>query len=271
MIIDNREKDLIKLLEEKNIDFKCENLELGDILFEDNSVVDSGDDSVVEGIGDDSVVEGIGDDSVVEGIGDDSVVKRTELLIIERKTVNDLMASIKDGRHREQKMRLLKKQEDGIHIYYLIEGNLAYHKSKDTLYSSILNTMMRDNIKMIFTRNIEETITYLVKFSGKLDYCKKVCSEENKSKTNYLETIKSCKKDNLTKIICYQAMLKQIPGVSTSCAESISSIYPTMNDLLTKYKELDNEDDKKFLLANIMIKKRKFGKKLSEKIYEFLI
>ena len=259
MIIDNREKDLIKLLEEKNIEFKCENLELGDILFEDTN------DSLLN---DSLPIDSITNDSL---LNDSLEVKRTELLIIERKTVNDLMASIKDGRHREQKMRLLKKQEDGIHIYYLIEGNLTYHKSKDTLYSSILNTMMRDNIKMIFTRNIEETITYLLKFSGKLDFCKKLSSEENKSKTNYLDTIKSCKKDNLTKIICYQAMLKQIPGVSTSCAESISSIYPTMNDLLSKYNELDNEDEKKYLLANIMIKKRKFGKKLSEKIYEFLI
>jgi crossover junction endonuclease MUS81 len=250
MIIDNREKDLIKLLQDRKIEFKCENLELGDILFEDP------DDSLPD--------DSLPDDSLPED-------KRTKLLIIERKTVNDLMASIKDGRHREQKMRLLKKQADGVHIYYLIEGNLAYHKSKDTLYSSILNTMMRDNIKIIFTRNIEETITYLLKFSSKLDFCKKVCSEENKSKTNYLDTIKSCKKDNLTKIICYQAMLKQIPGVSTNCAESISLIYPTMNDLLTKYNELNDEDEKKYLLANIMIKKRKFGKKLSEKIYEFLI
>ena len=266
MIIDNREKDLIKLLQGRKIEFKCENLELGDILFEDNSVVK--DVNVVKDVKD--VVKDVEDVKDVDAVKDVDV-KRTELLIIERKTVNDLMASIKDGRHREQKMRLLKKQADGIHIYYLIEGNLAYHKSKDTLYSSILNTMMRDNIKMIFTRNIEETITYLLKFSCKLDFCKKVCSDENKSKTNYLETIKSCKKDNLTKIICYQAMLKQIPGVSTSCAESISLSYPTMNDLLTKYKSLDNEDEKKFLLANIMIKKRKFGKKLSEKIYEFLI
>ena len=33
MIIDNREKDLINLLNEKQIPFQSENLELGDILY----------------------------------------------------------------------------------------------------------------------------------------------------------------------------------------------------------------------------------------------
>ena len=253
MIIDNREKDLIKLLNEKKIEIECKNLELGDIVFTNN---ESG---------------------------------NKELIMIERKTVDDLMASIKDGRHREQKIRLLKKQKDGVHIYYLIEGSLLYHKKKETLYSSILNTMMRDNIKVIFSRNIEETITYLIKMSEKLDFCKiskKTQLLDNKSSNEqvsneqvsneqvsnqYLDTIKSCKKDNLTKEICYQAMLKQIPGVSTNCAESISKIYPSFNDLLNKYKELENEDEKKHLLSQIMIKKRKIGNKLSEKIYQYLI
>ena len=271
MIIDNREKDLIKLLIEKKIEIECQNLELGDIVFTNN-------------------------ESKLNG--------NEELIMIERKTVDDLMASIKDGRHREQKIRLLKKQKDGVHIYYLIEGSLLYHKKKETLYSSILNTMMRDNIKVIFSRNIEETVTYLIKMSEKLDFCKiskntllldnkssndtvsnenvsnekisneKITKEEisnEKVSNQYLDTIKSCKKDNLTKEICYQAMLKQIPGVSTGCAESISKLYPSFNDLLNKYKELDDEDEKKHLLSQIMIKKRKIGNKLSEKIYEFLI
>ena len=251
MIIDNREKDLIKLLNEKKIEIECKNLELGDIVFINN---------------------------------ESELNCKEELIMIERKTVDDLMASIKDGRHREQKIRLLKKQKDGVHIYYLIEGSLLYHKKKETLYSSILNTMMRDNIKVIFSRNIEETITYLIKISEKLDFCKiskKTQLLDNKSSNEqvsneqvsnqYLDTIKSCKKDNLTKEICYQAMLKQIPGVSTNCAESISKIYPSFNDLLNKYKELENEDEKKHLLSQIMIKKRKIGNKLSEKIYQYLI
>ena len=243
MIIDNREKDLINLLNEKNISFDTENLELGDILYKSNN---------------------------------------NDILLIERKTVDDLMASIKDGRHREQKLRLLKKQNEGCEIFYLIEGSILYNKNKDTLYSAILNTLMRDNIKIIFTGLIDETVSYLLKIETKLDFYKNHNSNNinnnsdiinnnwNHINNKYLDTIKTCKKDNITKEICFQAMLKQIPGVSSLCAESISKIYPSMNDLLKKYNEFENEDDKKKLLCDIMINKRKIGKKLSEKIFLFL-
>jgi len=231
MIIDNREKDLINLLNEKQIPFQSENLELGDILYKSDN---------------------------------------NDILLIERKTIDDLMASIKDGRHREQKLRLLKKQNEGCNIFYLIEGSILYNKNKDILYSAILNTLIRDNIKVIFTGLIEETISYLLKIESKLDFYKNLGNNNNGENNKYLNTIKTCKKENLTKEICFQAMLKQIPGVSSLCAESISKIYPSMNDLLKKYNEFENEDDKKTLLSDIMINKKKIGKKLSEKIFLFL-
>jgi len=229
MIIDNREKDLINLLNKQNISFQTENLELGDILYK---------------------------------------LDNNDILLIERKTVADLMASIKDGRHREQKIRLLKKQTEGTRIFYLIEGSILYNNNKDTLCSAILNTLMRDNIHIIFTGMIEETILYLLKIETKLDFYKNNISENVNN--NYLHTIKTCKKDNLTKEICFQAMLKQIPGISSSCAESISKIYPSMKDILKKYNECDNEDDMKYILSDIIINKKKIGKKLSEKIFLFL-
>jgi ERCC4-type nuclease len=45
------------------------------------------------------------------------------ILIIERKTIDDLAHSIKDGRFREQKMRLISNYPTS-KIMYLIEGNL---------------------------------------------------------------------------------------------------------------------------------------------------
>ena len=47
-----------------------------------------------------------------------------ELVIIERKTVADLAASIKDGRYREQSARLTSYSLDNHRIVYLIEGSL---------------------------------------------------------------------------------------------------------------------------------------------------
>ena len=58
-------------------------------------------------------------------------------VILERKTLNDLACSIKDGRYREQKMRLLKYREDNPHIkiLYILEGH--YHKKTRPKLTSI--------------------------------------------------------------------------------------------------------------------------------------
>jgi len=43
-------------------------------------------------------------------------------IIFERKEINDFVSSIKDKRYKSQKRKLLIKQNEGYHIYYLIHG-----------------------------------------------------------------------------------------------------------------------------------------------------
>lgn len=43
-------------------------------------------------------------------------------IIFERKEINDFVSSIKDGRYKSQKRKLLLKQNEGYHVYYLIHG-----------------------------------------------------------------------------------------------------------------------------------------------------
>jgi ERCC4-type nuclease len=43
-------------------------------------------------------------------------------IIFERKEINDFVSSIKDGRYKSQKRKLLLKQNEGCHIYYVIHG-----------------------------------------------------------------------------------------------------------------------------------------------------
>ena len=134
LIIDNREKYLIKALDNLNTKYKKENLELGDIVFKyDNKIA----------------------------------------LLIERKTLDDLSASIRDGRYKEQKVRLLNTNINKINIMYLIEGNFN-NKSKingmssDSLLGSIANTMFRDNIRVYMTNNLTETCNLLLKINKNL-------------------------------------------------------------------------------------------------------
>ena len=213
------------------------------------------------------------------------------MLIIERKTIDDLRASIKDGRHREQKSRLLANYPLE-KIYYLIEGNILDYQIKyghvdldktlKSLYGSMINTLIRDNLKIIKTIDFEESI-YILKLIYQKTikqpdiFSKKTPDNSSKehSSSNYSSLIKVKKKDNLTPKICQIAQLTQIQGVSNFIATIVIDNYGSIYNLCNKYHELNNQELCEKLLIDLPIttttgKTRKLGKVLSERIYRFL-
>ena len=104
-------------------------------------------------------------------IGDIYIQTPQFQIIFERKTTQDLLSSINDGRLREQKSRLLSS---GINnICYIIEGNndivssqLIQHQSK--LVGVYLNTLFRDRIPIIFVKSVKETATFLLLLATRL-------------------------------------------------------------------------------------------------------
>ena len=124
--IDNREKDIINILEKTNdLKFIKENLDIGDFQFIDN--------------------------------------KNNLKLVIERKTLNDLSKSIKDGHYKEQKNRLLHSIDSNTRKIYLLEGDdFSKFELPIKVYDGlIINTILRDNIHIFKTKNIEDTIKFL--------------------------------------------------------------------------------------------------------------
>ena len=225
IIIDNRENSLIKLLEENKEIFIKKNLEIGDIQFIENDKL---------------------------------------IYIVERKTINDLGASIKDGRYKEQKMRLLSNHSDN--IYYIIEGNIddCNTLNRKALLGSIINMSFRDNIKVISSNNIKDTYDIILQIRRKYNEGK--FKEIESSKDNYVSTIKMNKKENMSKEICNIVQLATIPGVSQKISKIILEKYGSISNLIEEYKKTDN-----LLLADISLGKRKIGKVLSIKIYDYLI
>ena len=143
--IDNREEDLIKNINYlisnipsfKDIQIIVEMLPLGDIIIcDDNS----------------------------------------EKLVIERKSVNDLLSSIKDGRYEEQSYRLNGLDHHNHNIIYLIEGdiNRLNNRFKDnkleklTLYSAILSLNYYKGFSVIRTFSLEETAIFVCNTVNKL-------------------------------------------------------------------------------------------------------
>ena len=205
--------------------------------------------------------------------------------LIERKTYEDYASSITDKRLKNQSMRIsqLKKENPEIIIIYLIEGKHISkdHKfyngiTRDSLYSSIVNKVLRDKFIIYHTADIYDTALIISKFYDQLPEHYNPClTKVNDERIEYLKTIKVAKKENLTPENAYICQLSQIPGVSIDIANIIYRHYPCMKQLIYAYGGCQTIVDKEQLLANICLpianeKLRKLGKVLSKKIYEYI-
>lgn len=87
----------------------------------------------------------------------------TPRIIVERKTVSDLLSSLSDGRYRDQKCRLVNSEAKNVVI--LVEGfdskKVNDPRTKKTLLSIFSNTMFRDQITVYHTRSLVETFEFL--------------------------------------------------------------------------------------------------------------
>jgi ERCC4-type nuclease len=241
LVIDNREVGLIEKL--SNYKIIVEQLEIGDILYRKGDEV---------------------------------------LLVIERKTINDLKASICDGRSREQKARLLATYPKE-RIMYLIEGNLD--KPIDTkvsgvpvgtLIGSLINTQLRDGIKVYKTQTMEETANFVQKLHDKLvkdGDCFFTSCDEPLSASKYASTLKKSKKSNMTGEVWFISQLALIPQVSEVVANEIVKKYTSVSKLLLEY-ESTPINLRPTLLSNILFpiknsKSRRIGDKISTRVYHF--
>ena len=96
-----------------------------------------------------------------------------DVMIIERKTLADLLASIKDGRYEEQSHRL--KYASGFpshNILYIIEGMFSTLRTimeKKLIISTMASLNYFKGFSVIRTSGIQETAEILVYFSDKID------------------------------------------------------------------------------------------------------
>ena len=98
-----------------------------------------------------------------------------EKVIIERKSLADLAASIRDGRYKEQSFRLNQCTLHNHQIYYLIEGDLRFYKpykglpDKKALLSAMVSMSYFKGFSLFRTTSLEETAEWILNFALKLD------------------------------------------------------------------------------------------------------
>lgn len=207
------------------------------------------------------------------------------ILVIERKTLSDLVASIKDGRYRVQKANLTEHYKDkGIPVMYIIEGTFDYNPKvpmmiggmdKYSVLSSIINTQVRDGIHVVNTNNLEDTFDFLIALLVRV--CKdptKYSMKDDKNGNNVFkkeDLISKPKIENKQDMFFYQ--LTQVPGISAKTAQAFVDRYDNMMTFYTSFKELDDEEKLK-VLKDITIddntKKRRINSKVADNIVKYM-
>lgn len=195
------------------------------------------------------------------------------LLVIERKTLKDLAASIKDGRYKSQKVRLLSAFPKDI-ICYIIEGYLQYNEqetnisgiSVEALHSSIINTILRDKLHVFHTKDTQDTCDLIQQIFKR--YCKdpeKYCNTAIAPHNEQLVT----KEKVTTKKECYLAQLCQVPGISMKTAQSISDRHQNMRDLLQSIQD-SSESAFEGIKTDCNGKKRTISKAVIKNLIDYL-
>jgi ERCC4-type nuclease len=230
-----------------------------------------------------------------------------DILILERKTVADLMSSIKDGRYEEQSYRLNGNKVHNHNIIYLIEGDinkLNMNVFKDvkieklTFYSAIFSLNYYKGFSVIRTFNLDETALFICNSTIKLikglttnrkgfyNNCLNNtiqneinCTSENPtsqmeenepSEKDYIKCVKKVKKDNITTENIDEIMLCQIPGVSSTTAISIIKEFKSLPNLI-KCLEENNECLNNITNVNEKGQNRKITKTSIANIIKFLL
>lgn len=105
-------------------------------------------------------------------VGDYAICRGDKILaVIERKSLEDYAASLKDGRHANKNKMTKLRDEIGCRVVYIVEGPLDPPQDKlfgrtpyKYIESSIHHIMIRDHILVLRTRDVVDTSKRLARF-----------------------------------------------------------------------------------------------------------
>lgn len=226
------------------------------------------------------------------------------VLLIERKTIPDLLASIKDKRYEEQSHRLIHGSGYPPHsIFYVIEGSISQCRTdleKRIVYSAIASLQMFKGFSVYKTSSVTETAEWVMSLAEKIERnfgkgiipyyltphflrglnTKREEADEQPqniittetsqvSEKDYCAVVKTTKKDNITENNISEIMLCQIPGISSVSAIGIMKHFANISDLI--YKLNEDPDCLQQIHIESNGKTRKLNKNIIESMKRFLI
>jgi ERCC4-type nuclease len=227
-------------------------------------------------------------DNTVEGrmlpLGDALIMDDSDniVLLIERKTLSDLLASIKDGRYEEQSHRLI--HSSGIpphHIVYIIEGMMSQLHNpaeRKMVYSAMTTLQVFKGFSVLRTCSVQETADWILNSMDKIGRDtargKKPWSPDTHGNTDiapppYCSVVKKVKKDNITPENIGEIVLCQIPGISAVSAVTIMREFRSLSNLMRQLKQ--NPECLGELVCESKGKTRKLSKLVAQNVAAYLL
>jgi ERCC4-type nuclease len=215
-----------------------------------------------------------------------------DILLFERKTLADLLASIKDGRYEEQSHRIIHTSQLHPHnVVYILEGSLVGLRSpgdKRVVQSAMTSLMYFKGFSVVRTVNVQETAELI------WSMCTKLEKEFGKGKpvmrlleggaeaavapaaaaaepvSSYSQFVKKTKHENITPENIGEIILCQVPGISsTSAAELMrhygGSLYNLLEDINEHPERLQT-----IYFSTAGGKRRKIGSNIVENLQKYL-
>lgn len=224
--------------------------------------------------------------------------------IVERKRLDDLIGSIKDGRFHEQKFRL--KRSGVRHVTYLVEeislDREHFSKYEESVQSAIASTQVVNGFTVKKTQKMDDTIRYLSRMTEMLKkryegQTLRIIPTKVITAQNYLPLVKHLretqpganyyisypafaslvsKSDLLTLRDLFLKMLMCTRGITGERAMQIQKIWKTPNEFVKAYEQCGpGEAGKKrkqelvsSRLGNHAVRSKQIGKALSTKLAE---
>ena len=207
------------------------------------------------------------------------------IVIIERKSIADLLASIKDGRYEEQSHRLMYSTDiPRHHILYILEGNIQFlnPNERKLVLSAMTSLSIFKGFSVIRTMNLQETADFIMNLSEKIErdiekgkipyYLESQTNGQEQSIKPYCEVVKTVKKDNITPENIGEILLCQIPGISSVSAKVILQKFD--GSFSKMCQEIATNENPVELFKDIVLEKdgktRKINKTCGENIVRFL-
>jgi len=201
--------------------------------------------------------------------------------ILERKTIADLQASIKDGRYKNQKasvLQLIRKEQ----FFYILEGSTKFamnaKASDKPVHGAIINNLLRDHIGFFYTKTTEETHQLICSIYHRLKEQPSVYLDaiNLEKQPEYKEQIITTSRNKMeTSSDCWKYQLCQIPEISEKTAEAILQTFPTCSSFYKFVFASSSNDQVQTQLSSIKLtdekgKKRKISSAAVSSIIKFM-